>query len=229
MSELNYFQEFLQKIAIWIIPVLFAITLHEVAHGWVAYLLGDRTAKMSGRLSLNPLNHIDPIGTVVVPLVFLAIGNFLFGWAKPVPVDARNFKHPRRDMAFVAAAGPFANFIMAFMFALIIRLAVVVHGVHSLSMFAIPLALIGKAGVMINIILFVLNLLPLPPLDGGNVLMAILPPRYAYAVAKIEPYSLLILIALIFSGGFSYIMGPPVQYLLIMFSYAAGGSILGIE
>lgn len=202
-----------QKIAIWALPILFAITLHEVAHGWVASWFGDYTAKLSGRLSLNPLRHIDLIGTVLVPLLMLAASNFIFGWAKPVPVDARNMRHPRRDMAIVAIAGPIANLLMAVAWGGIAKL-----GEMSVAMgnawLGVPLAYMGGAGIMINVVLAVLNLIPLPPLDGGRVLMSILPGRSAYYVSMIEPYSFFILILLMFSGALSFILYPPVGFLM---------------
>lgn len=203
----------IQKIAVWAIPILFAISLHEVAHGWVASYFGDQTARLSGRLSLNPIKHIDPIGTVLVPLVMLLVSNFIFGWAKPVPVDARNLNHPRRDMAFVALAGPTANLLMALFWGLIAKVGELSDAGGN-DWLGIPMVYMGSAGILINVVLGVLNLLPLPPLDGGKVLISILPPRLAYKVSLIEPYSFIILILLMFSGILSTIIGPLV-YLLI--------------
>lgn len=203
----------IQKIAIWALPILFAITLHEVAHGWVASFFGDQTARLSGRLSLNPLKHIDPIGTVAVPLLMLTVSNFIFGWAKPVPVDARNMRHPRRDMAIVALAGPLSNIFMAICWAGIARMGVIAeHG--SAAWWGVPLVYMGEAGIMINVVLAVLNLIPLPPLDGGRVLQSLLPPRVAYHFSMIEPYGFFILILLMFTGALSFIMGPPVFFLM---------------
>ena len=145
-----------QRFSVWLLPVLFAITLHEVAHGWAASRLGDNTAKSLGRLSLNPLRHIDPIGTLLVPGLLLALGGFVFGWAKPVPVDGSRLRHPRRDMALVAVAGPGANLVMALGWAMLLRLAVELP--ESLASVALPLGLMGKAGIAINSILMVLNL-----------------------------------------------------------------------
>src|SRR3990167_9705324 len=166
----------IQKIAIWALPLIFAITLHEVAHGYMALLFGDHTAKLSRRLSLNPIKHIDPLGTVIIPLFMLLISNFIFGWAKPVPVDPRNLHHPRRDMAFIALAGPLANFIMALFWGLIAKLGLWAE-LAGWQWFGVPLIYMGGAGIMINIVIGVLNLVPLPPLDGGKLLSSLLPPR----------------------------------------------------
>jgi Zn-dependent protease len=149
------------KIAIWIIPVVFGITVHEVAHGWVANRFGDPTARLAGRLTLNPVKHMDPVGTVVVPLLMLYFSGFILGWAKPVPVDARRLNNPRRDMAIVALAGPGSNILMALMWALVVKLGLFYHS--ALSGAAVLLVFMGVAGVFINTILCVLNLLPLPP------------------------------------------------------------------
>ena len=169
----------IQKIAIWAIPILFAISLHEVAHGWVASWFGDQTARLTGRLSLNPLKHIDLIGTVIVPLLMLLVSNFIFGWAKPVPVDPRNLHHPRRDMAFVAIAGPLANLVMAFLWGLIAKTGTYAQSIGN-DWLGTPLILMGGAGIMINVVLGVLNLIPIPPLDGAKILASVLPRRTAY-------------------------------------------------
>ncbi len=196
-----------QKIAVWAIPLIFAITLHEVAHGYVASWFGDQTARFSGRLTLNPIKHIDPIGTVMVPLLMLLVSNFVFGWAKPVPVDPRNLRHPRRDMAFVALAGPIANLLMALFWGAITKGGILLDQANY-TWLGVPLAYMGGAGVMLNVVLGVLNLIPLPPLDGGKVLSSLLPPRMAYKVSMIEPYGFFILIILIFTGLLSSIMTP---------------------
>lgn len=203
----------IQNIAIYAIPLLFAITLHEVAHGWVALLCGDQTAKLSDRLSLNPIHHIDLVGTVIVPLVMLIFSNFIFGWAKPVPVDGRNFKHPRRDMLFVSLAGPLSNLLMAVMWG-----AIALGGLYAQewgnAWLGVPLLLMGRAGVMVNVLLGVLNLLPLPPLDGGKALLAILPPRWSYRASFIEPYSFFILLLLLVTGILNAIIVPPSIWLM---------------
>lgn len=212
----------IQKIAIWAIPVLFAISLHEVAHGWVASFFGDQTAKLLGRLSLNPLKHIDPIGTVVIPLIMLTVSNFIFGWAKPVPVDPRNLHHPRRDMAFVSLAGPLANILMAIFWGGITKIGVLAEQSGN-GWLGVPLAYMGGAGIMINVVLGVLNLIPLPPLDGGKVLMSILPPRAAYRLGFLEPYGFLILVVLLFTGILSRVIAPIVFLMINMI-----GNIFGL-
>ena len=199
-----------QSIAVYALPVVFAITLHEAAHGYVAKYFGDLTAYAEGRVSLNPLRHIDPIGTVALPLVLLALsklfggGGILFGWAKPVPVNFANLRHPKRDMLWVAAAGPFSNLLMALFWGLMAKIGLASQGTY----FALPLALMGAAGVFINVIFMVLNLLPLPPLDGGRILVSLLPHRLAYNIARIEPYGFIILIVLLFTGALGVILWP---------------------
>ena len=194
MNELSL----LQKILVWAPPVLFAITFHELAHGWMARRLGDPTAEMLGRLTLNPIKHVDPIGTVLVPTVLLLAGGFIFGWAKPVPVTWENLKNPKRDMALVAIAGPAANLLMIIFWAALVKFAVILAG--SLDWVAQPLAYMGRAGVFINSILLILNLFPLPPLDGSRVLSAMLPGPMAWQLSRIEPYGLIILLVLLISG-----------------------------
>ncbi|MGH8225334.1 MAG: site-2 protease family protein [Gammaproteobacteria bacterium] len=210
-----------QKIAIWAIPVIFAITLHEVAHGFVAWRLGDPTAKMLGRLSVNPIRHVDPIGTVLVPLVMLILpGGFLFGWAKPVPIGVRNLKNRRRDMALVGAAGPAANFLMAVFWALIVRLG------YSLSTsapsLALPIALAGVAGVFINSILMVFNLVPLPPLDGGRVAASLMPPRWANVYDRVEPFGVWIVLLLLLTGVIGFALSPVLRGCFGFFALFAG-------
>jgi Zn-dependent protease len=216
MLELTAFQ----KLIVWVPPVLLAITLHEAAHGWLASRLGDPTARMLGRVSANPVKHIDPVGTVLVPGVLLLLGGFLFGWAKPVPITARNFDRPRRDMALVGAAGPLSNLLMAFLWAMVIRGAGLFA--DNFSQAGRVLLLMGIAGIFINVSLTVLNLLPLPPLDGGRILSGILPGRYASVLDRLEPYGLLILVGLIVTGFLSRILGPPLFFLLHALLAASG-------
>lgn len=212
----------IQKISIWALPLIFAITLHEVAHGYVASLFGDQTAKLSGRLSLNPIKHIDPIGTVAIPLVMLMVSNFIFGWAKPVPVDPRNLRNPRRDMAFVALAGPLSNILMAVIWGLIAKAGMLIAGGDN-RWLGLPLIYMGEAGIMINVVLGVLNLIPLPPLDGGKLLISLVPPRLGYQISLLEPYGFIILIVLLFTGVLSFIIAPFI-YLLINLI----GNVLGL-
>lgn len=193
----------IQKIVIYALPVIFAITVHEAAHGYVAKYFGDMTAFNAGRISLNPLRHIDPFGTILLPALTIMLGGILFGWAKPVPVDFSRLRNPKKDMLWVAAAGPASNFIMAIFWALAMKYAVV-----SPDAIAYPLALMAKAGVSINIVLMVLNLLPLPPLDGGRIAVSLLPSHLARQFAQIERYGFFILIALLFSGVLNFILDP---------------------
>ncbi len=207
-----------QKIAVWVLPILFAITLHEVAHGWLAWLLGDDTAKRLGRLSLNPLRHIDPVGTVVVPLVMLLLGGFIFGWAKPVPVDFGKLRNPKRDMAFVALAGPGANLSMALAWTFLAKLGIWLEW----STISVPLIYMGAAGIFFNLILMIINLLPVPPLDGGRVLVGILPGRWATRVAQLEPYGMPILLLLLITGMLGKILGPIIYTMQGVFFALAG-------
>ena len=202
-----------QLIAIYALPVILAITLHEAAHGYVAMRLGDMTAYAAGRVSLNPIRHIDPVGTVALPLALLAVaklfggGGMFFGWAKPVPVNFANLRHPKRDMMWVAAAGPLSNLAMAVGWAVVAKISLALPTAY----FALPLALMGAAGVFINVIFMVLNLLPLPPLDGGRMLVSALPHRVAYKFARIEPYGFIILLALLFTGTLSVVLWPLIR------------------
>lgn len=207
----------IQKIVIWAIPILFAVTLHEAAHGYVANKLGDPTAKILGRLSLNPLKHIDLVGTIIVPLVLLTLGGFLFGWAKPVPITWQNLKHPKRDMAFVAIAGPLANLLMALLWAAGIKLGIYLKSSGYIA--GVVLTAMGSAGVLINVLLMVLNLFPLPPLDGSRVVSSLLPNRAAAKYARIEPYEFFILLGLLVTGVLGYLISPiinGVQNIILM-------------
>ncbi len=198
-----------QLVSVAILPLILAITVHEAAHGWVAYRLGDPTAKSQGRLTFNPLPHIDLIGTIVVPMVLLLLGGFIFGWAKPVPVDLRNFKRPRHDMAIVALAGPTSNLLMALAWGMVVKLAIVLP--ESLHWMTLPLILMGKIGMTLNIILAVLNFLPLPPLDGSRILAWLLPTQGALMLDRIEPYGIFILIGLLYLGIWDKLISPLVN------------------
>ncbi len=214
----------IQGIAIWALPVILAITLHEAAHGYVARYFGDLTAHAQGRISLNPMRHIDPMGTIVVPLVLftlskLTVGTgFLFGWAKPVPVNFGNLRRPKYDMLWVAAAGPGANLFMAFLWALVMKLGLSMPD----SELSKPMLLMGEAGIEINVILMVLNLLPLPPLDGGRMAVSLLPHRLAHHFARIEPYGFMILLLLLFTGMLGTIIGPSIMFTIQMVAMLTG-------
>ena len=203
-------QELIATLTIWALPVLFAITLHEAAHGYVARYFGDSTAERAGRISLNPLRHIDPVGTILVPGLILAMsslvgaGAMLFGWAKPVPVNFGRLRKPKADMLWVAAAGPFANLLMATGWAPLSSLAFAAPD----SATPLPLAKMADAGIQINAVLMFLNLVPLPPLDGGRIAVSLLPAGPAYKFAQIEPYGFPILLFLLFTGILGDILGP---------------------
>ena len=194
MPELNLFY----TLFVFVVPVLFAVTVHEVAHGWVASQFGDQTAKLLGRLTLNPIKHIDPVGTILVPVIMFYASGFIFGWAKPVPVDWRNLGHPRRDMALVAIAGPAANFLMILFWAVLAKI-ITLLGADSNNLAQLILIMCG-IGITINIVLMILNLFPLLPLDGGRVMTAMLPRNLAIPFSRLEPYGLIILVLLLFSG-----------------------------
>ena len=200
---------FLHKVSYWAIPVLFAVTLHEVAHGWVARYFGDRTAEMLGRLSLNPLRHIDPIGTLLVPGLLLAAGAPLFGWAKPVPVATSALNNPRRAMIFVALAGPSANLLMAAAWCGVLAIFARLDGNVTVDGW---IALMAQAGIVMNVVLAVFNLLPIPPLDGGRVLAGLLPPRLAARLDKIEPLGLIVVLGLSAFGLLGWLFNPTLRF-----------------
>ncbi|MBL4743851.1 MAG: site-2 protease family protein [Cycloclasticus sp.] len=201
------------RIAVWALPVILAITVHEVAHGWVASKLGDNTAKNLGRLTLNPISHMDLIGTVIVPAVLLYLGGFMFGWAKPVPVNWNNLKNPKRDMVYVAIAGPLANLLMAIAWGVVIKIGFMLGS--SNEFISMPLVYMGYAGVFINAVLMMLNLLPILPLDGGRVVAGLLPRKASYEFSKLERFGFPILIVIIAMGWLKDILGPPVYFLQI--------------
>jgi Zn-dependent protease len=196
----------IQKIAVVALPAIFAITLHEAAHGWMAGRLGDKTAHMLGRVTINPIRHIDPLGTVIVPLLMALFTPYMFGWAKPVPVNWRNFENPRKDMGLVALAGPAANLLMALIWAILAKVGVLLYPLF--QWIGEPLIWMGGAGIFINVLLMALNMLPVPPLDGGRVVNALLPPKYSVVFSRLEPYGLFIIIALLASGLLGYLLSP---------------------
>ena len=211
----------IQTLLIWVIPVLFAITVHETAHGWVASKLGDHTARMMGRLTLNPIKHIDPVGTILVPaLLYLSSAGFLFGWAKPVPINFSALRSPKKDMLWVALAGPGVNLLMAIGWLIVIAIA------NTLN---IPfLVLMGGAGIFVNLLLAIFNLLPIPPLDGGRVISSLLPGRLSYQYDQLEPYGLFILVGLLFLGVFQNIIWPIVHSLLVGLSNLSGLNLVNL-
>jgi Zn-dependent protease len=200
-----------QLFAIWALPVLFGITVHEAAHGWVASKLGDNTAKLQGRVTFNPLKHISWFGTIILPCLLLLLTGVVFGWAKPVPVDWNKLNNPRRDMAFVAIAGPFANFLMILFWALMAKCGLILLTNHMLWGKAI--VYMGFAGININLILMLLNLIPIPPLDGSRVLYSFLPPHISRGLQNFEMTGLLILVLLLFSGLLAPVIVIPSVYI----------------
>lgn len=197
----------LHNISIWALPVLLAIVLHEYAHGWVADKLGDDTARWMGRLTLNPIRHIDPIGTILIPLALLIMGSpFLFGYAKPVPINFNKLRNPKRDMVWVALAGPLTNLALALVSTLILWVAF--HMPDGLRWFSQPLAMMCQASILINVVLFIFNLIPLPPLDGGRVAVGLLPNPWSYQLSRLEPYGFFIIIGLLVFGVFQTVLGP---------------------
>jgi Zn-dependent protease len=208
----------IQTLAIYAIPVIFAITLHEAAHGYVARHFGDPTAWQLGRITLNPVKHIDPVGTILVPTMILIASKIagssgiLFGWAKPVPVNFGRLRNPKKDMLWVAAAGPGANLVMALGWALLLKLAVSMPG----NAYSLPLGEMARAGVNVNAVLMLLNLLPLPPLDGGRIAVSLLPHRAAWQFAKLEPYGFVILLVLLFTGLLDFWLIPLMRIFLML-------------
>ncbi len=192
----------MQTIAVYAIPVLFAITVHEAAHGYVARMFGDNTAYVLGRVTLNPVKHIDPIGTIVLPLGMALFTPFIFGWAKPVPVDWNSLRHPKRDMIWVAAAGPGVNLVMAILWAILFSLLRVAD-VQERFFFEV-----AQAGVSVNLVIMALNLLPVPPLDGGRIVAGLLPRNLSNAYSRIEPFGLFIVIGLLVTGALSFVLQP---------------------
>lgn len=199
----------IQKIAVFALPVIFAITVHEASHGYAAKYFGDSTAERLGRITLNPVKHIDPFGTILLPLIlfFSTKGAFLFGWAKPVPVNFNQLRHPKKDMLWVAAAGPASNFVMAVFWALLLA-----HVNDLPAAGRVFIAEMSVAGIGINLVLMVLNLLPMPPLDGGRIAVSLLPMQWATKLAQIERYGFFILIALMVTGVLGAIMTPIIRF-----------------
>lgn len=201
----------IQQVCVWILPMLFAITLHEAAHAFVAARCGDTTAKALGRLSLNPIKHIELFGTIIVPILILVVSHFhfAFGWAKPVPINASLFKKPRRDLFLVAAAGPFSNLLMAILWTAILKMST--YWNPQVSYTALFFLLSAQAGIIINLVLAFLNLLPIPPLDGGRILAALLPYRYMLILQRIERFGFFILLILMFTGALAALLNPMIN------------------
>lgn len=214
------FESILRLIALYAIPGIFAITLHEAAHGYAARHFGDLTAYRAGRITLNPVRHVDPIGTLLVPIVILALsgGKYAFGWAKPVPVNFAALRSPKRDMLWVAAAGPGANLLMAVLWVLVIKIAEAIP----VNYFTEPMILMARGGIIINAVLMVLNLLPLPPLDGGRILVSLLPHRYAWRYARLERWGFPILLVLLFTGLLGAVLWPLIDLTIAAIAYAFG-------
>lgn len=196
-----------QKIAVSAIPIIFAITVHEASHGYAAKYFGDLTAEKMGRITLNPLKHIDPIGTILLPALTLMLGGVLFGWAKPVPVNFAGLRNPKKDMLWVAAAGPASNFVMAIFWVFVLKYAQIAPDYAAYFLLEM-----SKVGIMINLVLMVLNLLPLPPLDGGRIAVSLLPMNLAVKLSRLEQYGFIILIVLLFTGVLGKIILPIINF-----------------
>lgn len=202
-----------QKILLWLVPLIFAITVHEAAHGWVANKLGDPTAKNLGRVTLNPIKHIDIFGTIIIPGILIMLGGIVFGYAKPVPVNWSNLRNIRRDMALVALAGPVSNLIMALMWACVAKLGLSLYSGDAIHAGFILYAM-GGIGIFINLVLMSLNILPIPPLDGSRVVMSFLKGQAALFYARIEPYGFFIVLGLLMLGALTHVLMPMVGYCL---------------
>ena len=218
----------IRLIALYAIPGIFAITLHEAAHGYAARHFGDLTAYQAGRITLNPIRHIDPMGTIVIPVLILIAsqGKYAFGWAKPVPVNFGRLRNPKRDMLWVAAAGPGANLLMAILWAFVAK---AMQGVPA-NYFTEPVLLMARGGIIVNAVLMVLNLLPLPPLDGGRIAVSLLPPKLAYRFARVEPFGMIILLVLMLLGVLGKVMWPFIAgFIALLASVFNIGWLFGIN
>jgi len=213
-----HIDQLIQTIAIAAIPILFAITLHEAAHGYVARYFGDKTAEREGRISLNPIHHIDPVGTILLPVLTLWLGGVLFGWAKPVPVNFGALRNPKKNMLWVALAGPASNLFMALCWGLLAKLALM----NPESYFAEPMLDMAQIGIKINVVLIALNLLPLPPLDGGRIAVSLLPHKQAFMLARLEPYGMFILIFMVMTPLLGWVLLPPMALLTQLINFIFG-------
>lgn len=212
------FSDTIRQLTISALPIIAAIIFHEVSHGFVANKLGDPTAKFMGRLTLNPLVHIDPVGTVILPALLMLTGGPVFGWAKPVPINPANFKDPRRDMAISAAAGPITNVLLALVSLLILKFLTVPLASLLPQAVIVPLTMMFKQSILINVVLAAFNLLPIPPLDGGRVLVGLLPHKQAVLYSRIEPYGFFIVIILLMTGIAGVFVNPLINLILALLS-----------